>query len=135
VSILAVFLDASYLIAFYNESDVHHQKAVEIARKIDNNEYGLSIISDGIFDEVISVVLRKFGKEKAKLFAKNIVNSIFIVYGDKNIFTKALSIFNNSKDNFSFTDCTSQAIIEIAKIQYIATFDKLFEKLKINVIN
>lgn len=131
---LAIFLDASYLIALYNETDIHHKRAVEIAEEIEKNEYGSTLTSDDVFDEVLSVTLRKFGKEKAKLFGENIINSVFIVYGDKTIFNKAFKIFNNSKDNFSFTDCTTQTIIDIAKIQHITTFDKLFEKLRIKII-
>ena len=135
MSIVAIFLDASYFLALYNESDVHHKRAALIAEKIDANEYGQVLASDDIFDEVVSVALRKFGKEKAQAFGKQILDSIFIVNGDKHIFDNAFKIFNSSKLPFSFTDCTTQAIIELAQIQYIATFDKLFEKLDVEVVN
>ena len=134
MSILAIFLDASYLLALYNESDIHHKRARILADKIDANEYGQALTSDDVFDEVVSVALRKFGKEKAQLFGKQILGSAFIVNGDKHIFDSAFRIFNASKLPFSFTDCTTQAIIELAQIQHIATFDKMFEKLDVEVI-
>ena len=135
MSIVAIFLDDSYFLALYNENDVHHKRAVILAGKIDVNEYGQAITSDDVFDEVVSVALRKFGKEKAQILGKQIVNSIFIVHGNKHLFDIAFRIFNNSKENFSFTDCMILAVIDLAQIQYIATFDKLFEKLNVEVIN
>lgn len=135
MSIVAIFLDASYFLALYNENDVHHKQAIILAEKIDVNEYGQTITSDDIFDEVVSVALRKFGKEKAQILGKQIVDSIFMVHGDKHLFDMAFRIFNNSNDNFSFTDCMTQAIMDLAQIRYIATFDKLFEKLDVEVIN
>ena len=106
-----------------------------VAEKIDVNIYGQAITSDDIFDEAVSVALRKFGKEKAQILGKQIVNSIFIVHGDKHLFDHAFRIFNDSKENFSFTDCMIQTIMDLAQMQYIATFDKLFEKLDIEVIS
>ncbi len=135
MSIVAVFLDASYFLALYNEDDVHHKRAMELAEKIDFNEYGQTLTSDDIFDEVVSVGLRKFGKEKAQIFGKQILASILIVHGDKHLFDAAFKIFNSSKLDFSFTDCMSQAIIDLAQIKYIATFDKLFEKVDVEVVS
>ena len=134
MNIVAIFLDASYLLALYNESDTHHKRAVILAEKIDANEYGQTLTSDDVFDEVISVALRKLGKEKARTFGKQIFNSILIVHGNKHLFDSAFRIFNASEYNFSFTDCMSQVIINLAQIQYIATFDKMFEKLDVEVV-
>ena len=135
MSILTIFLDASYFLARFNENDVHHKRAIILAEKIDFNEYGQALTSDDVFDEAVSVALRKFGKESAQTLGKQIVDSIFIIHGDKHLFDAAFRIFNNSKDNFSFTDCMIQAVIDLAQIRYIATFDKLFEKLNIEVVN
>ena len=135
MNFVAIFLDASYLLALYNSNDIHHKRALLIAEKIDSNEYGQTLTSDDIFDEVVSVALRKFGKEKAQTFGKQILNSILIVHGDKHLFDASFEIFNASKAPFSFTDCTSQAIMDLAQIQHIATFDKLFEKLDVKVVH
>ena len=135
MNVVAIFLDASYFLALYNKDDVHYKRATLIAENIDANEFGQALTSDDVFDEVVSVALRKFGKEKAQALGKQIFDSIFIVHGNKHIFDNAFKIFNASKLSFSFTDCTSQAIMELAQITYIATFDKLFEKLYVEVIN
>ena len=135
MSIVAVFLDASYFLAIYNENDVHHKKSRALAEKIDANEYGQAVTSDYIFDEAVSVTLRKFGKEKAQALGKQILGSIFMVQCGRHIFDTAFRIFNSSKDAFSFTDCVSQAIMDLAEIKLIATFDKMFEKLDVEVLN
>ena len=132
---VAVFLDASYFLALYNEDDTHHKKAIALAKKIDSNEYGKTLTSDDVFDEVLSVALRKIGKEEAKLFGLQIQKSTLIIYGDKHTFDSAIKLFNSSKESFSFTDCTSQAIIDLGQIELIATYDKLFDKLDIKVLS
>ncbi len=131
---MTIFLDASYFLALFNANDVHHKRAIVVAEKIDLNEYGQSLTSDYVFDEVVSVALRKFGKEKAQILGKQIYESVFIVNCNKHLFETAFKIFNSSKESFSFTDCITQAIIDLAQIGYIATFDKLFEKLDVKVI-
>ena len=67
---VAIFLDASYFLALYNENDVHHKRAAMIADKIDANEYGQKITSDDVFDEVVSVALREIWKRKSANFWK-----------------------------------------------------------------
>ena len=134
MNLVAVFLDASYFLALYNEKDIHHPRANILATKIDSNEFGQAITSDYVFDEAISVTLRKFGKERAQSLGKQILDSVFIVYTDKHIFDLAFKIFNSSSDSFSFTDCIIQAIMDLAQINHIATFDKLFEKLDVEII-
>ena len=134
MTLLAIFLDASFFLALFNQDDVHHNRAVIISEEIDANSYGQTLTSDDVFDEVVSVALRKFGKEKAQTFGEQIVGSVFILNGDRHIFDRAFKIFGSSRLPFSFTDCTSQAIIELAQVHHIATFDKQFEKLDIEVV-
>ena len=132
---MAIFLDASYFLALYNEDDAHHKRAVILAEKIDAGEYGQIVTSDDVFDEVVSVALRKFGKQKAQIFGKQVLDSVLMIHGSKHLFDAAFMIFNSSDLPFSFTDCMGQAIINLAQIEYIATFDKLFEKLQFKVLN
>ena len=56
MNILVIFLDARYLLALYNESDIHHKRARILADKIDANEYGQALTSDDVFDEVIKIL-------------------------------------------------------------------------------
>ena len=134
MNIVAIFLDASYIIALYNDDDVHHQNAVSIASRINSYEFGQPIISDHVFDESVSVTLRKFGKEKAKILGRQILDSTFMVQCDRHLFDSAFEKFNSQKEPFSFTDCTTQAIMDLVQMRFIATFDKLFEKLDVSIV-
>ncbi len=134
MNLLAVFLDACFFIAIYNEADIHHNRALELAKELDNGRYGELITSDDVFDEAISVTLRKFGKEKAQQLGIQILKSVFIVNGNKHIFNASFRLFSSSKEPFSFTDCSAQAIMELADIRNIATFDKLFNVLDFEIV-
>ena len=131
---MSIFLDASFFLALYNETDVHHKKAVAISRRIDDGEFGGTLTSDDVFDEVISVALRKLGKPQAMGCGKNILESVMVMQGDTHLFHKGWNIFNTTKENFSFTDCMIQAIIDLGEIDHIATFDAAFGHLKIDVV-
>lgn len=102
---MAIFLDACFFITLYNESDIHHKRAAELSMELDDGKYCHLITSDDIFDEAVSVT-----------------------------FNSAFKLFCSSKEPFSFTDCTTQAVMEIAQIQHIATFDKIFDTLDVEVI-
>ena len=131
---MAILIDASYYLAISNLDDVHHKRAVLISEKIDQNQYGLPIITDDIFDEIVSVTLRKFGKARAQIIAKQLTEHFLIIHGTKQTFSHALKMFNSTQYSFSFTDCTSQAIMKLGNVRHIATFDKLFEKVDIDVV-
>jgi len=52
------------LIAYFNEADVNHAKALRMAKDIDDGKYGPTVITGYIFDEVITVMLYRTRKLK-----------------------------------------------------------------------
>ena len=57
---MEIFLDTSFLVAFYNKRDQNHSQAWKF---ISETDIGISfIISDYIFDEVLTVLLVRGGK-------------------------------------------------------------------------
>ena len=132
---MAIVLDASYLIALFNESDMHHEHAERVAEDVTSGKYGESMTSDDVLDEAIGVIKRKKGMEDAKSIARNIAESMFIFCADNHLLDNSLNLFYNQDGNFSFTDCSSIAIMNSARIECIATFDKEFKKTNIKVID
>ena len=59
-----ILLDASFIIAYFNEADVNHAKALRMAKDIDDGKYGPTVITGYIFDEVITVMLYRTRKLK-----------------------------------------------------------------------
>lgn len=132
-----ILLDTSFLVAYYNERDVHHKKAKEIMDKIYEEEYGETYINDYIFDELSKVLWVRFGDLKKVINTCEPIKKILTVEADKNLFERAWQIFKNQEStSFSFTDCFILSSMEGKKIKHIATFDKDFSKIKdIIVVN
>lgn len=126
---MAIFIDASVFCAFANERDVHHTKAVTILEDILHDKHGKHITTDYVFDELISVTMRRTSREIAKEFGTHLLNSeVFIAKIDSGIFQKAWEFFK-STENFNFTDCTILAFMESFEMKKLATFDKEFKKV------
>src|SRR3989338_4808594 len=127
---MAIFIDASVLCAYANKIDVHHNPSKIIIEDIISKKYGAPIITDYIFDEVVTVVLRRAGKKIATDVGKALLNSeIIISKVDEAVFLEGFRIFQ-ANDNLSFADCTNIAFMRIFGIDKIATFDKEFENIK-----
>lgn len=57
---MKIFLDTSFLVAFYNKKDKNHLSARRFISNEDNG--GSFVISDYIFDEVLTVLMVRGGK-------------------------------------------------------------------------
>lgn len=124
-----MIIDSSVLVAFYNEKDVHHDKAVEIIAALDKET---SFISDYIINETISVALRKIGLERAKGIAEFLMNkrNLIVGYTSQEDFKEVIEIFKNQSDGLSFVDCS---IVHLSKTlgMEVASFDKnLLDEIK-----
>ncbi len=129
---MTVLLDASYLLALVNERDVHHDAAKRIAVEIDKGEHGAPYLTDHLFDEIISVALRKWGKERAKEIGTFAVDTAQLLVTDEHLIAEAWKLFQKTKLLLSFTDCLNVVVCEAFGIDFIATFDKEFIKTNIN---
>ena len=127
-----IFLDSSFLVAFYNEKDEHHVKANSIMKNVVTKKYGEVFISDYVFYEFVTIMLvRTKNHSKTITTANDLLNFIYMLFMDKDLFEKAWDIFKNQKNtSFSFTDCTTLAIIRKEEMKYIATFDEDFNNVK-----
>jgi predicted nucleic acid-binding protein len=57
-----ILLDSSFIMAYSNEADVNHAKALSIIKDIERDKHGTPIITDYVFDEVVTVMLMKTKK-------------------------------------------------------------------------
>jgi len=51
-----IFLDTSFMVAFYNTRDKNHVKAKNLMSDIINFKYGPLYVSDYVFDETVTVI-------------------------------------------------------------------------------
>ena len=131
-----IFLDSSFIIAYLNEADDNHAKSLNIVKDINRGRYGTPVISDYIFDEVVTVMLIKTKNlEKVIQAGETILHSSLLFRIDENLFSLVWKIFKEQqKPMFSFTDCATIAICRVNGISNIATFDKDFKKLEFDII-
>lgn len=133
--ILAIFLDTSFLIAYYNEKDQNHSKASNIAGRIENGDYGYVYASDYVLDEFFTYMQKKhrnpdFCYELADGWINRNEGIAEILEVGYDLFYNSLQLFmtqNKERKPLSVNDCTIVKICEVNKIQYLVTFDDGFD--------
>lgn len=134
-----VFADTSFLVAYYNKKDDNHETArAFIHNYIENKTRVAFIITDYIFDETVTTIMKQGGKDLAIDIAKKLYESppIKIFPINSEIFNLAYDMFINYHDQmWSFTDCTSFCFLKGYQLNMnVATFDSHFIAAGFNVV-
>ena len=131
-----IFIDANIFLAYFNEDDVHHKKSMKIFEEIESEVYGSSFTSDYVFNEVVGVSTRKFGKAKALNLGNFIIKNIPIVNISNVMLFDSWKKFSSTNLTLNLVDCTNIIALSFVSSNLIATLDKEFEKVKeIEVVN
>ena len=125
-----IFIDACIFIALGNENDVHYERAIQILKEIESKKYGPPCTSDYVFNEIIGVTRRKKSKEESISLGEHVRDSTFIITTSNTLLESAWDFFKESEHQFSLVDCTIIKTLEYGKIEFLATFDKEFLKLR-----
>src|SRR2546428_13378854 len=85
-----IFLDSSFLIGFEVETDTNHAKARDLRHEIAEMAYGPALISDYIFDEVVTVTFsRTKSISKASLVGDAMLKSFRMLRVSGDVFPTA----------------------------------------------
>jgi len=127
-----ILLDSSLIVAYSNQVDQNHVKALEVVRDIDGGKYGTSVITDYIFDEVVTVMLVKTKSLRQVVdLGERLLSASLMFRIDEELFRSAWGIFKEQRGpRFSFTDCTSIAACRANGISTIGTFDEEFRDIE-----
>lgn len=123
------FVDTSAFYASKDPSDKNSQKAKGFLEQIKNDLTSKLITSNFVLDETITLIRMKLGHDAAVRFKQQILKSDIteVIYISEKIETNAWMIFKKYKDkDFSYTDCTSFAIMEELGLTHAFAFDKHF---------
>ncbi|MBP7859745.1 type II toxin-antitoxin system VapC family toxin [Patescibacteria group bacterium] len=124
-------VDSDFLISFSSDLDSTHQKSVEIYKKIKDGSKLVAL--NLVFQESTTVVSKKFGMQKAKIFYEMInkfINTRIIMNED--VEKEAWKMFlQQSKKGTSFIDCANLAAYKKYKLDGILSFDEFYSKHKI----
>lgn len=125
------FVDTSFWCALYDSRDINHQKAKKLWEKAALKPLKI-FISEYIFDETVTLVRRRISHYNAVELGESLLNSKIVVLLElhKEIREKAWKIFKKFSDKeFSFTDCSSFALMESYGLKKALSFDRHFEQM------
>jgi hypothetical protein len=126
-----IFVDASGWIALYNRCDGNHTSAAQAFASLRNTAVRL-ITSDYVIDEALTHIRAWSGHFTAVQFGRTIKNHPLVdwVNVDSAIWDAGWDIFVRYVDKaFSFTDCTSFAIMGERALWEAFTFNAHFRQM------
>ncbi|MEK6590521.1 MAG: PIN domain-containing protein [Nitrospinota bacterium] len=128
-----LFVDTGAWYAVVDKKDPDHNNAEYFLK---NNKIPL-VTTNFIFDETVTLLMSRLGWSIAKDFGQRLKNSSFvslIIVKDEDE-EKAWEIFLKYKDNnFSYTDCTSFAVMERLRIETAFSFDSHFKIIEFQIV-
>ena len=122
-----IFIDTSAWYAFFNIKASAHEKIKGLL----NNFRGKLVITNYIFDEIVTLVNVKVGREKAVIVGDILLKSPHV---EKEWITpsdekQAWELFVSRKDKaYSFTDCTSFVVMKRMKLSKCLSLDGHFRQ-------
>lgn len=121
-------LDSSFLVAFHNARDVHHDAAAEAMERILDNDWGTPILLEYVFLEVVTVLLARRGLDKAVEVGTVLLGAREVQFVPcSEVFLESWWMFRRQPSRrLSFTDAALAAVAKQRGIERIATFDQGF---------
>lgn len=121
-------VDSDFLISFSDPDDSNHKKATGIFKNLEKDRELVAL--NLVFQESTTVVSKKFGMDKARLFYEGINKLINTeIYLDQDSEARAWRVFlKQTKKGTSFVDCANLAVAEKYKLDGILSFDEFYPK-------
>lgn len=123
-----IVLDSSFLIAFHNSRDVHHERAAGVMADLLDNRWGHGLLLEYVFLEVVTVLLARRNLGAASAVAAILLGAREVEFVPcSELFLDTVETFRNQRrTTLSFADA---AIVHVAKHRadgLVATFDRDF---------
>ncbi len=128
-----LFVDTSAWCALSDRNDQNHKKASDFLNSLKGKNIKI-ITSDYIFDESVTLLRAHISHSSSVDFGNSLLRSDVIIHSiDRDIWIDAWNIFVNYSDqHFSFTDCSSFALMKKLNIRDAFTFDHHFRIIGFN---
>lgn len=125
-----LFIDSGAWYALFDRDDQYHERSVNTFLRLKNQSIRL-VTSDYVFDETLTLLRYRGSYSVARQFGEHFRKSNVVCEEiTREIRDSAWQIFLDYDDqNFSFTDCTSFALMRLQNIQDAFTFDMHFNIL------
>lgn len=129
-----IFVDTSAWYAAEVADDVHHGEAREFLDELASGRFGVVITTDYVLDETLTLLRSRRGLGASTMFLDKVrrSKSVRVFWIDENLFEKAVDVFRDSgRRPWSFTDCTSFALMKELSVTDAFTFDSHFREIRI----
>ncbi len=113
------------------EDDVNHEASCQVLSSLALGKHGILVTTDYVLDETLTLLRSRRDLASALAFEDKVKKSksLRIFWIDETLFDRAMGIFKKSNDKlWSFTDCTSFALMRELVISKAFTFDKHFKE-------
>lgn len=123
-----IVLDSSFLVAYHNAADVHHEAARSVMQDLLNGRWGRGVLLEYVVVEVATVLLARRGLGPANSVVSILVEAReldFVSCSD--LFREALDTFRlQTGTRLSFVDAAIVATARRLESSTVATFDRDF---------
>ena len=131
-----ILIDTSAWCALFHRRDSHHKAAAAFWKQCLDMQTAMLSTYD-VFDETLTLLLKRVDHAAALQFGDAFRSSrhLIRVEIESNLREDAWQLFRRFKDqDFSFTDCTSFAVMHARKVRQVFTFDSDFRKAGFEVV-
>jgi len=126
-----IFVDTGAWYASEVQDDVNHAAARKFLAELSKGAYGVPLTTDYVLEETMTLLRSRRNLTSALAFIDKIQssNSVRIAWVDESLFRKSLDLFRESERKmWSFTDCTSFALMNQLSVTEAFAFDTHFEE-------
>ncbi len=126
-----IVLDSSFLIAFHNERDAHHNAADSLMQRLLAGEWGRGLLLEYVVLEVLTVLLLRRDLATAARVGGVLLDAEeldFVPCSD--LFTEAFDAFAHQRSTrLSFADAAITCVARERADGWVLTFDEEFRRL------
>lgn len=124
-------LDSSFLVAFHNERDVHHEAATAIMRRILDGEWDTVLLLEYVVLEVLTVLRMRVDLDTAVSVGDLLLSSREVQFVPcSDIFLRTLESFRGERQSdLSFVDAAIVTVARESPPGFVASFDTDFTQV------
>lgn len=121
-----IVLDASFLIAHQNRRDIHHAAAAEAMNGIVAGQWGLALLPEYVFLEIVTVLMLRTTIRDAVNAGDVLLRAREVeLVPSSAVFLDTWRVFRGQpKPRLSFADASILVVAELRGAEAIATFDR-----------
>ncbi len=126
-----IVLDASFVVAYFNDGDIHHAAAAAAWPELVDGRWGPVLLPEYIFLEVVTVLASRRGLEKAAAGGTQLLESAQFEFVDCSpYFQASFEAFRLQRSTkMSLADASVLAIAKARGADHVATFDDDFRNV------